>query len=144
MRYAYVKGGQIIEGPTILPSSWRNISGLNNLSDDELLPLGWLPWRFIETQGDVFNGSTIEITPTEIVETQKWRAKTQDDIAHEAAEQGRVVRAERNARLAASDWTQLADAPINSVAWANYRQALRDVPAQTGFPWQITWPVPPA
>jgi hypothetical protein len=54
-----------------------------------------------------------------------------------------TVRAERNARLAACDWTQVADAPVNSAAWANYRQSLRDIPLQVGFPWEIVWPTSP-
>lgn len=44
------------------------------------------------------------------------------------------VRAERNRLLAASDWTQLADAPVDTVAWAAYRQALRDLPDHPDFP----------
>jgi hypothetical protein len=57
---------------------------------------------------------------------------------------GAAVRDDRNARLAACDWTQLADAPVDSLAWANYRQALRDVPSQEGFPLAVEWPTPPA
>ena len=38
----------------------------------------------------------------------------------------------RNAKLVASDWTQVADAPVDKSAWATYRQALRDLPAQGG------------
>ena len=38
----------------------------------------------------------------------------------------------RNAKLAQSDWTQVADAPVDKVAWATYRQELRDLPAQGG------------
>lgn len=59
------------------------------------------------------------------------------------AEQGKVVRAERNTRLADSDWTQLPDAPVDHAAWATYRQELRDVSNQPGFPWEINWPVAP-
>jgi len=36
----------------------------------------------------------------------------------------------RNSQLAASDWTMHTDAPTDKVAWASYRQALRDLPAQ--------------
>lgn len=39
------------------------------------------------------------------------------------------VRNWRNGELAATDWTQVADAPVNAGAWATYRQALRDLPA---------------
>lgn len=53
------------------------------------------------------------------------------------------VRAERNERLTNSDWTQLADSPVDKAAWATYRTALRNVPAQSGFPWTITWPDAP-
>jgi hypothetical protein len=56
-----------------------------------------------------------------------------------------VARAERDALLAACDWTQLPDAPLTDAqraTWAAYRQALRDVPQQPGFP-AADWPVAP-
>ena len=55
----------------------------------------------------------------------------------------REVRAERDRLLAACDWTQVNDAPVDASAWAAYRQALRDVPAQVGFPEAVEWPVAP-
>lgn len=55
-------------------------------------------------------------------------------------EKSAEVRAGRNNKLNASDWTQVADAPVDQAAWATYRQDLRDVTAQAGFPWTITWP----
>ena len=54
-----------------------------------------------------------------------------------------AIRTKRNALLAASDWTQVADAPVDQVAWATYRQALRDVTDQVGFPENVDWPVEP-
>jgi len=53
------------------------------------------------------------------------------------------IRAERNQLLADSDWTQMPDAPVDQAAWATYRQALRDIPQQAGFPTEITWPTKP-
>ena len=54
------------------------------------------------------------------------------------------VRAERNTKLAATDWTQTADVPqAVKDSYVLYRQALRDVPTQEGFPWTIVWPVAP-
>lgn len=56
------------------------------------------------------------------------------------------VRARRDALLAASDWTQLSDVPLSAdqvTAWTDYRQALRDVTDQPGFPWEVEWPVAP-
>lgn len=53
------------------------------------------------------------------------------------------VRIRRDRLLLASDWTQVADAPVDQAAWATYRQALRDIPQQDGFPTNITWPTKP-
>ena len=55
-----------------------------------------------------------------------------------------AVRAERTKKLAECDWTQLADAPVDTTAWATYRTELRDITAQVGFPHDVTWPVEPA
>ena len=65
-------------------------------------------------------------------------------IAAKDAEQAKNVRDQRNQKLAECDWTQLADAPVDQAAWSTYRQALRDVPAQAGFPWEVQWPDQPA
>jgi hypothetical protein len=54
------------------------------------------------------------------------------------------ARAQRNALLARSDWTQVADAPVDQAAWATYRQALRDITEQEGFPEVINWPTTPS
>ena len=53
------------------------------------------------------------------------------------------VRSERNQLLSSCDWTQIADAPVDADAWQIYRQALRDITIQTGFPADITWPTKP-
>ena len=53
------------------------------------------------------------------------------------------IRDKRNTLLQQSDWTQVADAPVDQAAWATYRQALRDVTTQEGFPEAVVWPVAP-
>lgn len=53
------------------------------------------------------------------------------------------VRGYRDSLLNESDWTQVADAPVDKTAWATYRQALRDVSTQEGFPWAVNWPTKP-
>ena len=63
--------------------------------------------------------------------------------ASKDAEQAKNVRATRDAKLAECDWTQVADAPVDKAVWATYRQALRDVTAQEGFPWTVTYPEKP-
>jgi hypothetical protein len=61
----------------------------------------------------------------------------------EPAKTAEEIRNERNQLLAASDWTQVADAPVDRAAWVIYRQALRDITSQTGFPQIIDWPTAP-
>jgi len=59
------------------------------------------------------------------------------------AEQAKSVRTQRGEKLKECDWTQVADAPVDKEVWATYRQALRDVTSQEGFPWTIDWPTIP-
>ena len=57
------------------------------------------------------------------------------------------ARAQRDKLLAETDWTQVLDAPIDATtreAYRAYRQALRDIPEQDGFPETITWPELPS
>lgn len=55
-----------------------------------------------------------------------------------------LVREERDRLLAETDWTQAADVPQTTKdKWAPYRQALRDVPQQEGFPFNVVWPTKP-
>ena len=53
------------------------------------------------------------------------------------------ARTERNRLLTECDWTVLPDVPV-SQPWMDYRQALRDLPKQSGFPESIEWPEAPA
>lgn len=67
-----------------------------------------------------------------------------EGIAAKDAEQAKSVREQRNQKLKDTDWTQLDDSPgQNKLAWATYRQALRDVPDQASFPWEVQWPTQP-
>lgn len=59
----------------------------------------------------------------------------------------KLAREQRDRLLAASDWTQASDSPLNSAKkaeWATYRQALRDITSQTGFPATVEFPEKPA
>ena len=67
----------------------------------------------------------------------------QKERGFETEFQAQRVRAQRAALLQASDWTQLDDSPVDKQIWANYRQELRDIPQQPGFPWEINWPIAP-
>lgn len=77
--------------------------------------------------------------------TYEWavRDKTDEEIQEYVDKLSRVARADRDQLLAEYDWTQVADAPVDQAAWANYRQALRDITTQEGFPENIIWPKQP-
>ena len=60
-----------------------------------------------------------------------------------AAELGKGIRDKRNKLLAATDWTQVADSPVDKSAWAAYRQGLRDISKQDTFPSSVVWPDTP-
>lgn len=71
--------------------------------------------------------------------------KAEQEAAYQAlvdAEAAKSVRADRDERLAKTDWMGVSDVTM-SADWATYRQGLRDVPAQSGFPHTITWPSEP-
>jgi hypothetical protein len=115
--------------------------------DEELASFGVYPMRAGVFPPHDHTKDVIEVEPVQIdgAWTQQFELvdATQETIAQRTAAQTKSVRAERNTKLAASDWTQLADSTANKTAWATYRQALRDVTQQSGFPWTIEWPETP-
>lgn len=146
MNYAFIENNVIVEGPKALPNGWRNISGLCYLSDPELKEIGWLPYHTVDNGGEVPDGATVEIQSDRVVETRLYRSKTQEEINRETEEKKTLVRRDRNGRLTASDWTQLDDTPLTNTAkaeWAVYRQQLRDLTSQPGFPYEVVWPNTP-
>lgn len=68
---------------------------------------------------------------------------SEEEIYSRTTEQSVKTRQLRNEKLAECDWTQLTDAPVDTAAWATYRQELRDLTAQEGFPWEVVWPEAP-
>jgi len=87
--------------------------------------------------GPVFIDQVVDGVTTTAAE-QEATYKAQND-----SEQATSVRATLDAKLAECDWTQVADAPVDKTVWATYRQALRDITAQEGFPWTVTYPDAP-
>lgn len=100
---------------------------------------------FVPTQllTDLFNASELAQLEQIAAQEEAKEAEARQERARAAA------RADRAERLSATDWTQLPDVLAQMPedtrnAWVSYRQALRDVPTQPGFPDNITWPVLPA
>jgi len=95
---------------------------------EEPLDAGWVQSDDADI-GDLYDGEIFTAPPP-----------SQEEI--DAA--WKTLRAQRDAKLSASDWTQLADAPVDDLVWAVYRQALRDLPANTSDPLNPVWPEMPA
>jgi hypothetical protein len=75
--------------------------------------------------------------------TVRVERKTDAEIKADTDSLAAKVRADRNQRLSACDWTQIADSKANKEAWGVYRQALRDITSQPKFPSEVTWPQEP-
>jgi hypothetical protein len=68
-------------------------------------------------------------------EKEDWDAGANDRLAED-------IRNQRDVLLAATDWMALSDVTMSDTMSA-YRQALRDIPSQAGFPASVTWPSKP-
>ena len=116
----------VLEGPqatTTPPYQYSQRAGIENIDG---------VWYTKYIAGPVFTDG--ETTAAE----QEAAYRAQKD-----AEQAKSVRDSRKTKLSECDWTQVADAPVDKTVWATYRQALRDITTQAGFPWTIGWPVQP-
>lgn len=90
------------------------------------------------------DGTVREANADDLAQMEVTRANA---ICMEFEANCEIVRQKRSTLLKESDWLSIkafdTGTPMPE-AWATYRQALRDVPAQSGFPETIDWPVPPA
>ena len=79
---------------------------------------------------------------------QTWQMveMTEAEKSEVDVQQANDMRNKRNYFLSGSDWTQVADAPVDQTAWATYRQSLRDITNHVNFPYLADedWPVKPA
>ena len=99
---------------------------------------------FTKVTGTDSNGSAIESSdPNDFGTT--WSAVSAKKTELVNAEPMRLLREERNKRLAETDWMASSDLTMSS-AWTTYRQALRDAPAQEGVTGldNVTWPTKPS
>lgn len=87
--------------------------------------------------------------PTKIDTIDSLGATLFEQYPEGAPQTAAVVRAKRDATLSACDWIAVRQADAGTLsgtqwgAWKTYRQALRDIPAQKGFPADVVWPTAP-
>ncbi|WP_285906770.1 tail fiber assembly protein [Pseudodesulfovibrio pelocollis] len=126
---------KITDGDVVRWSKDMTVEQLDALGYNEAIPI----------QRQPFTTYTTEWVKDGLVYREQIVTAVVDEEARDAA-LAESVRAERDRLLAECDWTQLADVPLDALEiglWADYRQALRDVPGQAGFPGAVEWPVRP-
>jgi hypothetical protein len=127
------------------------MQGLEMIKVYEIKPNGHIgATKEIDPREGVTAGWTYTAPPND--ETHRWEdgawvpsiEPVSSDPAMSSPQSSSDVRVERNKRLADTDWTQHGDVPAGTAAkWAPYRQALRDVSSQEGFPFFVEWPDKP-
>lgn len=146
--YARIENGAVVEWPITnlfqrLPQvSFAEVIDNNNLPDGFVFVT-----PAVDIAYDASTHSAVLGDPTLVngTWTQEYTAipLSEEELQRVATEAAWQVRQDRDLKLTASDWTQVADAPVDKAAWATYRQALRDIPTQAGFPSAVVWPVVP-
>jgi hypothetical protein len=151
--FALIKDDQVARYPysvTDLKRDNPQVSFPQNMADESLLDFD--VYRVYFSSQPDFDASTQrlqEIAPTYNGDAGRWEQvwqvvdKTVEDLSSETSAKAEEVRSERNRLLSESDWTQVLDAPVDQQAWLTYRHALREVPQQSGFPWEVEWPTLP-
>lgn len=107
-------------------------------------------FQLLTNEGDVIEESLHDIVYDEIQHCWVSTGWVVTDINKEFTAKPSIefksalVRADRNLELTKTDWTQGKDIPTSiSDVWAIYRQQLRDIPTQEGFPYEVVWPTKP-
>lgn len=147
--HARIQDGQVVEYPIInLYQRLPEVSLPFDLTDDDALPQGFVYVRSIPAPE--FDPMTHRLQATAPVQVDGlWQAGyiavplNAQELEEAAAARVAELRVTRNQLLAESDWTQVLDAPVDRQAWAAYRQALRAISTQQGFPFNVEWPVAP-
>lgn len=125
-----------------------NVSFTIPLKVEDVISRGYAPYQE-SNPPEISNHEVAERSTPVRVSSKLWetgwsvRQMTTEEVAKADADQSALVRKEREPLLADSDWTQFNDSPLSDAdqqLWAAYRNSLRDVPAQSGFPWDIDWP----
>lgn len=151
MNYAFLNDGQVDEYPFVINALRKKFPQVSFPRDITTINLNEYNVVSVElTDRPTFNEKTHYLSEgVPINENGVWKQTwvltefSTDEIQQHLLDKQEEKREKRNKLLKESDWSQLSDTPTNTAAWAVYRQALRDLPSQEGFPYNITWPTQP-
>ena len=154
MAYAFVEDGTVTQYPVNLPqlkAAYPSTAFCLPLEGQDLSSFNAYPVE--ETAKPTINELTQKIEEgTPAFSDDAWRQVwnvvelTSDEIQDINVAAQVEVRAERDRKLAASDWTQIPNNALTDAKkaeWATYRQSLRDISSESGFPHSTTWPTEP-
>jgi len=148
--HARIENNEVVEYPIVnLAQRLPHLSLPADLTNDQILPEGFVYVNPADVPAYDVSAQAIDgSVPVKMGEKWFIQYTIRNLSAAEKTEltlvKSNEIRALRNEKLAECDWTQLGDATVDKSAWAAYRQALRDITAQTGFPWSVQWPSMPA
>lgn len=149
MQIAFIVEGQIVEIKDIM-EAFPNVSFPATGPDNDFLTsnsvMEVIPWLAFDSSIEKLETVEPYIKDGKVY-TCVVISKTSDELRIDA-ENAKIfteykVRLQRNQLLKDSDWTQVADAPVDKAAWITYRQALRDLTLQENFPFDVIFPNPP-
>jgi hypothetical protein len=142
-----VEDGKVASQVGLLP---ENIA---SISEDTAVRIsyGWYPVESVKPDTfsdftEVWEDQQFDIQADKVIWTLTKRAKTEEELQKQTEDRTNLERNFRDRLLSMSDWVVIKSVEVEVPeldSWKIYRQALRDVPAQPGFPWTIDWPQSP-
>lgn len=150
--YALINNGVVEKYPYSIGQLRKdnpNTSFPKNPTEELLASWGVHPVQSVQSPAVDYTKNVYEGTPVnDGVWKQHWVVSdaSPEEISSRIEQKKADVRSERDSRLAATDWRVIKHLELNEnipAVWELYRQALRDVPNQSGFPFEVQWPVSP-
>lgn len=128
---------------------YQNVSFPLDLNPEDVEPYGFALYEFSEPPKPQRYEKVQEIDPIKDdngIYRQSYILVPMDENEKNSLDeqQSDYIRSQRNLKLLTTDWTQLPNSKVNSDIWEKYRDELRDITLQDGFPWNVTWPEEPS
>lgn len=149
-QYARISNNQVVTYPLTQMDIQLRYPNISFVRDNFIPPQGYEVVNPMSPP-DVDHTENTELSTPVFLEDgwyQNWiiTPATESQIEARTQQQMTRVRAQRDQLLRDSDYTRMDDVPLTEVQradWAHYRQQLRDITSQQGWPWHVTWPQKP-
>jgi hypothetical protein len=149
--HALIKENKVVKYPyrdSDLRKDNPNVSFPRKITDEVFLEYGAVRVIFSTPPEITHFQRLIEEAP--IWSDNRWNQTwvvvdlSKEEAAELTTQKVEEIRAIRNEKLSKTDWSVLPDSPVDDFqVWLDYRQSLRDITTQEGFPWSVSWPEPP-